>query len=167
MRKAELELLIVFDLYRAYKYPIMTSPFRKLTAKKHTRRAFSKGTTRLIGFDSERDWSRRPVSSDTNRTCALKDENRAQVHPSLPVLFLVFKKKKSETSLFTSRWLATLQRFGPRTGSARQTHEMKRKCVGLWTYLPRMERVLVQSLTMQLGGGPPVQKTRIVPIRPV
>ena len=71
MRKAELELLIVFDLYWAYKYPIMTSPFRKLTAKKHTRRAFSKGTTRLIGFDSERDWSRRPVSSDTNRTCAL------------------------------------------------------------------------------------------------
>ena len=71
MRKAELELLIVFDLYWAYKYPKMTSPFRKLTAKKHTRRAFSKGTTRLIGFDSERDWSRRPVSSDTNRTCAL------------------------------------------------------------------------------------------------
>jgi hypothetical protein len=35
---------------------------------------------------------------------------------------------------------------------------------GLGMYLPRVERVLVQSLAIHLGPGAPVQKTGIVPI---
>ena len=53
-----------------------------------------------------------------------------------------------------------------RTGSARQPRDKAQYVYRVWvrTYLPRMEHVLVHSLTIQLGPGAPVQKTGIVSI---
>ena len=52
----------------------------------------------------------------------------------------------------------------PRTGSARQP-PVKAQCRVLGTYLPRMERVLMQTWIRQSGDGPRSQQSRFASIR--